>query len=74
MWHGIVAVSEPSRISYVRMEGSFVPPRSDGCEGGLAIYGISPALFRVGRRGEIFPRYPSWVACDTDSIDTRRLL
>lgn len=37
MRHGIVAVSEPSRISYVRMEGSIIPPRSDDSEGDMAI-------------------------------------
>ena len=74
MRHDIVAVSEPSRICYLRMEGCIVPTCNDGCEGGGAIQDVSHALLRVGRRGEIFPRYPSWVACDTDSIDTRRLL
>ena len=58
MRHDIVAVSEPSRICYLRMEGSIVPPCHDGCEGGVAIQDVSNALLRVGRRGEIFPRYP----------------
>ena len=74
MWHDIVAVSEPSRICYWRMEGSIVYPCNDGCEGGVAIQDVSHALLRVGRRGEILPRYHYLVACDTDSIDTRRLL
>ena len=58
MRHDIVAFSEPSRICYLRMEGSIVPPCNDGCEGGVAIQDVSHALLRVGRRGEIFPRYP----------------
>lgn len=58
MRHDIVAVSEPSRICYLRMEGSIVPPRNDGYEGDMAIQDVSHALFRVGRRGEIFHRYP----------------
>ena len=37
MRHDIMAISEPSRIGQLRMEGSIVPPRSDGCEGDLAI-------------------------------------
>lgn len=58
MRHDIVAVFEPSRICYLRMEGSIVHPCNDGCEGGVAIQYVSPALLRVGRRGEIFHRYP----------------
>ena len=58
MRHDIVAVSEPYRICCFRMEGSIVPPCNDGCEGGVAIQYGSHALLRVGRRGEIFSRYP----------------
>ena len=69
MRHDIVAVSEPSRICYVRMEGSIVPPCNDGCEGGVAIQYVSPALLRVGRRGEIFHRYP-----DRSSVNALALI
>ena len=58
MRHDIVAVSEPYRICCFRMEGSIVPPCNDGCEGGVAIQYVLHDLLRVGRRGEIFPRYP----------------
>ena len=58
MRHDIVAVSEPSRICYFRMEGSIVTSCNNGCEGGVAIQDVFPALLRVGRRGEIFHRYP----------------
>lgn len=40
------------------MEWSIVPPCNDGCEGGVAIQDVFPSLLRVGRRGEIFHRYP----------------
>ena len=58
MRNDIVAVSEPSRICCFRMEGSIVPPCNHGCDGGMAIQYVSHALRRVGRRGEIFSRYP----------------
>lgn len=37
MRHDIMAISELSRISYVRMERSVIPPRSDDSEGDMAI-------------------------------------
>lgn len=37
MWHGVVPVSEPFRICYVRMKGSIDPYRCNGCERDVAI-------------------------------------
>lgn len=37
MRYGIVPVSEPFRISNVRMERGIVPSRNDDCERGVAI-------------------------------------
>ena len=74
MRHDIVAVSEPYRICCFRMEGSIVPSCNDGCDGGVAIQYVSPALLRVVRRGGIFHHHPSRLIGDTDSIGSRRLL